>query len=397
MRLPRSCGSRLQPPIPICAPDARQRCGAGWIAATGQHQPRRCDFHNPDATDADYQALGRTQIGIVVSGATQFLVQETGVPAAGTSTLVEGDTLQRVVSGAAYDVDEAQITRSGNLATLTFDTVAGNQPKAAWFDGMSHVLLDISDGAGGRLRLPLMLVLPDDLESTSISVVLPADLLTHSWGGTVVVHALAPLASLVDAPEVRSYDEVGFVYKVKLATADSDFTEVAKADDLEQASLTFGAGQVSARVIDVETAADGDVLTLVLDSADTDIQALLGAGDPAAVQTPLNGMTVVKGTAPVFDASAIRPTLDAALSVDMTARADLVGLDLGRLTSTVELPDFAQLALEGANGIDDLFALLKGPQMPNCPASLPMMPNLISQHSSMRRRPPFRNWTGSTP
>jgi hypothetical protein len=238
--------------------------------------------------------------------------------------------------------------------------VAGNQPKAAWFDGMSHVLLDISDGAGGRLRLPLMLVLPDDLESTSISVVLPADLLTHSWGGTVVVHALAPLASLVDAPEVRSYDEVGFVYKVKLATADGDFTEVAKAADLEQASLTFGAGQVSARVIDLETAADGDVLTLVLDSSDTDIQALLGAGDPAAVQTLLNGMTVVKGTAPVFDASAIRPTLDAALSVDMTARADLVGLDLGRLSSTVELPGFAQLALEGANGIDDLFALLKG-------------------------------------
>ena len=187
---------------------------------------------------------------------------------------MEGDTLQRVVSETAYDVDEAQITRSGNLATLTFDTVADSQPKA-WFDGMSHVLLDISDGAGGRLRLPLMLVLPDDLESTSISVVLPADLLTHSWGGTVVVHALAPLASLVDAPEVRSYDEVGFVYKGQLATADSDFTEVAKADDLEQASLTFGAGQVSARVIDVETAAADrdDVLTLVLDSADTDIQA----------------------------------------------------------------------------------------------------------------------------
>ena len=314
--------------------------------------------NDPDAADADYEALGRTQVGIVVSGATQFLVQETGVPGTATSSLSEGDTLQRVVSGAEYAV--ASTVRSGNLATLTFETVSENQPKAAWFDGMSHVLLEISDGSGGVLRLPLMLVLPDDLNSTSISVVLPSDILAHDWGSNVVVHGLAPLASLVDAPEVRTYDKVGFIYKVKLASADGDFTEIAKADDLEQASLTFGAGKVSARVIDVETASGGDILTLVLDSNDPAIQAVLGAGDATAVATLLDGLSVVKGTAPVFDASAIRPTLDAALSVDMTARADLVGLDLGRLRSTVELPAFAQLALEGANGIDDLFTLLKG-------------------------------------
>ena len=302
--------------------------------------------NDPDAADADYEALGRTQVGIVVSGATQFLVQENRRARHCDILAFRGGTrCSGFVSGAEYAV--ASTVRSGNLATLTFETVSENQPKAAWFDGMSHVLLEISDGSGGVLRLPLMLVLPDDLNSTSISVVLPSDILAHDWGSNVVVHGLAPLASLVDAPEVRTYDKVGFIYKVKLASADGDFTEIAKADDLEQASLTFGAGKVSARVIDVETASGGDILTLVLDSNDPAIQAVLGAGDATAVATLLDGLSVVKGTAPVFDASAIRPTLDAALSVDMTARADLVGLDLGRLRSTVELPAFAQLALEG--------------------------------------------------
>ena len=58
--------------------------------------------NTPTATNADYLALGASRVGIVVSGASQFLVQETGIPSGQTSALSEGDTLQRVVSGATF-------------------------------------------------------------------------------------------------------------------------------------------------------------------------------------------------------------------------------------------------------------------------------------------------------
>ena len=165
-----------------------------------------------------------------------------------------------------------------------------------------------------------MVVLPSDLSSNTIDVVLPSDVLTHAWGGSVKVHALAPLATLVEAPDVRDFNALSYIYDVTITGAGAVFSDVANAATSEDASITFGVGSVQGRVIGV----NGDTLTLVLDSPVEAIQETLASGDAAAVATLLSTLAVTQGNAPVFNPTTIRPDLDAALTVDLVAKADLV-------------------------------------------------------------------------
>ena len=83
-------------------------------------------------------------------------------------------------------------------------------------------------------------------------------------------------------------------------------------------ALRVGVGSVQGRVIGVNS----DTLTLVLNSPVEAIQETLGSGDAAAVATLLSTLAVTQGNAPVFNPTTIRPDLDAALTVDLVAKAD---------------------------------------------------------------------------
>ena len=250
----------------------------------------------------------------MVSGASQFLVQETGIPSGQTSALSEGDTLQRVVSGATFDV--SSVSRSANLATLTL-----SNGTAALLDGLDHVLLEISDGASETLQLPLMVVLPSDLSSNTIEVVLPSDVLTmhgaarskfmlwHHWRrwSKRQMYVILTLCHTFTMSPLRVLVRFSLMWRM--------------LQHLRTLALRL-VGSVQGRVIGV----NGDTLTLVLDSPVETIQETLGSGDAAAVATLLSTLAVTQGNAPVFNPTTIRPDLDAALTVDLVAKADLVGL-----------------------------------------------------------------------